>query len=135
VLCDLKVGVSLACIPFSLSHVSEIKFLVKIAPTEMPTISILPGEDVIVAASNLLHRLVGVKARIEDRGWVDLKLSSCLTISSDPWSVVLVYGGMVPDELPVVEEGYAWMSWENLKKPGVVDPRLAQAMVFAAQRM
>jgi hypothetical protein len=115
--------------------VSEIKFLVKTTPTEMPTISILPGEDVIVAASNLLHRLVGVKARIEDRGWVDLKLSSCLTISSDPWSVVLIYGGMVPDELPVVEEGYAWMSWESLKKPGVVDPRLAQAMVFAAQRM
>lgn len=133
--CDLKVGLSLACVPFHVDQASEIKFLVRTGVVGMPTAEINPGEDGILAASGLMQRLVGVKARVQDRGWVDLRLSSALTLSADPWSMVLLYGGMVPDELEVREEGYAWMTWENLKKPGVVEPRIAQAMAFAAQRM
>ena len=133
--CDLKVGLGLACVPFGISGVAEVKFLVRSAPIEMPTAAVIPGEDGLLAASELMRRLIGVKARIGEKGWVDLKLSSAHTLSTDPWSVVLVYGGMIPEELDVREEGYAWMSWENLKKPGVVEPRLAQAMVFASQRI
>lgn len=133
--CNLKVGLGLACVPFGANGCVEIKFLVKIAPVEMPTVDIGPGDDVLSTVSELMWRLIGVKARIGEKGWVDLKLSSALNLSNDAWSVVLVYGGMVPEELTLREEGYAWMSWENLKKPGVVAPEIAQAMVFAAQRI
>jgi hypothetical protein len=101
----------------------------------MPTAIIGPGDDALSAVSELMWRLLGVKARIGQKGWVDLKLSSALTLSIDTWSVVLIYGGMVPEELTILEEGYAWMSWESLKKPGVVAPQIIQAMVFAAQRI
>jgi hypothetical protein len=101
----------------------------------MPSANILPGEDGMTAASNLLWSLLGVRARIKDKGWVPLKLSSALPVSVDPWSVVLVYGGMIPEELPIKIGSCRWMTWASLERPGVVVPENLQAMLYAAQRI
>lgn len=134
--CDLRVGLGLACVPFSNVNGQYIKFLVSSSgEIGMPSCRMSPGEDGMTAASNLLWSLLGVRARVKDKGWVPLKLSSVLPVSSDPWSVVLVYGGMIPEELPVKDEGYKWMTWASLEKQGVVDPGQLQAMLYAAQRI
>lgn len=134
--CDLKVGLGLACVPFANINGQHIKFLVSSSGgVEMPSVRMSPGEDGMTAVSNLLWNLLGVRARVKDKGWVPLKLSSALPVSSDPWSVILVYGGMIPEELPIKDGSYQWMTWASLEKPGVVAPDQLQAMLYAAQRI
>lgn len=132
--CDLKVGLVLACVPFGGSH--EIKFLVrKGEPLRMPEAKAIPSEDGLQTVSDLMRKLVGVGARIADKGWVDLRLSGAISESVEPWSMLLVYGGMIPEELPVREEGYEWKSWTNLSRPNAADPLHLKSMLLAAQKI
>lgn len=133
-LCDLKVAIALACVPFGTGN--EIKFLVsKKQPCEMPTCPAVPGEDIIQTVSDLLRRLTGVGARIMDKGWVEMRLGFVITTSVDPWSMLLIYGGMVPEELPVCEEDYEWKTWTSLGRQGVADPLHLKNMLMAAQKI
>jgi hypothetical protein len=132
--CDLRVAVALACVPFGTG--SEIKFLVsKQQPCEMPTTPAVPGEEPLQTTSDFLRRLVGVGARMGDKGWVEMRLGAVVTLSVDPWSILLVYGGMVPEELAVREEGYEWKTWTSLGRQGAADPLHLKNMLMAAQKI
>lgn len=132
--CDLKIGLVVACVPFGGNQ--EIKFLAtKNQPYRMPTTPAIPGEDGLQTASDLLRKLTGVGARIADKGWVELRLAAAISESVDPWSQLLVYGGMIPEELPVREEGYEWKSWTSLGRPSAADPLHLKSMLLAAQKI
>lgn len=132
--CDLRVGLVLACVPFGGNH--EIKFLVqKNEPFRMPEAPAVPGEDGLQTASDLMRKLVGVGARMGDKGWVELRLAAATPESVEPWSMCLVYGGMIPEELPVREEGYEWKSWTSLSRPNAADPLHLKSMLLAAQKI
>lgn len=133
--CELKVGLTLACLPIFANH--EIKFLVaKNQPHRMPLVPAVPGEDCLQTASELLRKLVGVGARIGGKGWVELRLAAAIPESVDPWSQLLIYGGVIPEELPVrEEEGYEWKTWTSLIRPNAVDPLHLKSMMLAAQKL
>ena len=132
--CDLQVAVALACVPFGTN--GEIKFLVsKEQPYRMPTTSAVPGQEPLQTTSDFLRRLVGVGARIGDKGWVEMRLGAVVTLSVEPWSILLVYGGMVPEELAVREEGYEWKTWTSLGRQGAADPLHLKNMLMAAQKI
>jgi hypothetical protein len=70
-----------------------------------------------------------------DKGWVEMRLGSIVTTSVDPWSMLLIYGGMVPEELPIREEGYEWKTWTSLGRQGAADPLHLKNMLLAAQKI
>jgi len=84
----------------------------------LPTQILNVEKDSLEIAAQMLMDIVGLEAKIDDKGWVNLqkigffdKIDRCL--DGVRW-IALLYGAMIPEETRILDDNFVWMNISEL---------------------